>query len=239
MRSIPKISPCGDAALTVEFPQIVDAQINAQVLGLDAEIGRAALTGVIESAPTYASVLVYFDPLLTSFGRLRDQIYDLNTRTTPIDDTGDRWTIPVCYGGGHGFDLDDVSELHQLDPTEVANRHAAPDYRIYMIGFLPGFAYLGGLDPILFTPRRPTPRTKVPAGSIVIGGVQTAVGSIVGPSGWHVIGATPVRMFMARRDPVVFVKPGDRVNFEPITAKQYGAMYSAAERGEIVAVRSQ
>ena len=231
----PKFAPCGDAALTVEFAQAIDTDINACVLGLDAEIANAAIAGIQETVPTYGSLLVYYDPLVTSFATLRGELVALCAKAIAIRSTGAGWTIPVTYGGEFGFDLDAVAAFHGLDPQEVVRRHTAAPYRIFMIGFLPGFTYLGGLDPTLALPRRPVPRLKVPAGSIVIGGLQAAIGSIEGPSGWHVIGRTPVRLFMPERDPLVFVKPGDTIALRPISAAEHQALEHDAAGGALVA----
>jgi KipI family sensor histidine kinase inhibitor len=143
--------------------------------------------------------------------------------------------VPVVYGGEFGIDLDDVAARHGLDPAEVVARHAAPEYRVYMIGFAPGYAYLGGLDPALATPRRETPRMRTPAGTIAVGGVQASVASIEAPSGWHLLGRTPVRAFMPGRDPVFLLRPGDRVRFEPVPASAWDALDRRAQAGELVA----
>ncbi len=233
--SPPTVLACGDAALTVQFAQTVDADINARVLGLDSEINNAGLSGVIETAPTYGSVLVYYDPLVTTFAILRSRILELCQNASEITDTGVGWVIPVAYGGTHGFDLEAVALHHGMPAEEIVRRHTSSSYRVFMVGFLPGFTYLGGLDPLLAIPRRAVPRVTVPAGSIVIGGVQTAIGSIVGPSGWHVVGSTPVCSFMPERDPVIFINPGDRIVFEPISTAEHRSLSAAAARGELVA----
>ena len=139
------------------------------------------------------------------------------------------------YGGDHGFDLEEVAQQLKIDPEEIIRRHAASRYQVFMIGFLPGFTYLGGLDQTITTSRRTVPRHRIPAGSIVIGGKQTAVASIEGPSGWHVIGRTPVHAFMPRRDPVVFMMPGDRIVLEPVSADAFSELAVRARRGELVA----
>ena len=231
----PAIHPCGDAALTVEFAPRVDAGINARVLGLDATLNKAGLTGVVETAPSYGSVLVYYNPLVTTFAILRHRILQLCLTAPDISGTGAGWVIPVAYGGNLGFDLAAVADHLGVAAEEIVERHTSARYRVFMVGFLPGFTYLGGLDPDLAIPRRPVPRVCVPPGSIVIGGVQTAIGSIAGPSGWHVVGSTPVRPFMARRDPVIFIQPGDKVMFEAISAAEYRDLSASAAEGAIVA----
>ena len=128
-----------------------------------------------------------------------------------------------------------VAARHGLTPAQLIQKHAAPIYRVYMIGFVPGYAYLGGLDPTIATPRREVPRARVPAGTISIGGIQAVVASIEAPSGWHLLGRTPVRSFMPDRDPIFLIEAGDRVQFEPIDASRWDALDRAAAAGEPVA----
>ena len=198
---LPSIAPCGDCALAVEFAQSIETKVNARVRALDEALTLEPLKGVLETMPAYGSLLVQYDPQLTSFAILSVEIRNRASScgTAKVRQTG--WCIPVVYGGQFGFDLEAVSRELNLDPDEIVHRHAASRYHVFMIGFLPGFTYLGGLDQTISTPRRPVPRPRIPAGSIVIGGKQTAVASIEGPSGWHVIGRTPVHAFMADRDP--------------------------------------
>jgi len=141
----------------------------------------------------------------------------------------------VVYGGAFGIDLEEVGARHGLTSRKVVDLHAEALYRIYMIGFLPGFAYLGGLDPRLATPRRTQPRAKIPSGSIIIGGAQAAVGSIECPSGWHLLGRTPVRSYAPERDPVFLLAAGDEVVSRPIDASRWDALEKAATAGEPVA----
>jgi KipI family sensor histidine kinase inhibitor len=139
------------------------------------------------------------------------------------------------YGGDFGIDLEDVAARHGISSAELISKHSSPTYRVYMIGFLPGFSYLGGLDPAIATPRRESPRTDTPAGTISIGGVQALVASIAAPSGWHLLGRTPVRTFMPGRDPTFLLGPGDRVRFEAIPASRWDALDRAAASGDPVA----
>lgn len=233
-----RVLPCGDAALTIEFGNIVDASVSARVLDLDARLAAAHVTGVIEAVPTYRSLLVHYDPEATDFATLSANLLALVPSRTSANHHGTTWRIPVVYGADFGIDLEDVAAHHQITTAEIIARHAKPIYRIYMIGFLPGFTYLGGLDPALAMPRRQVPRTKAPAGLIAIGGAQACIGSIEGPSGWHILGRTPVRAFMPQRDPAVFMAPGDRVFLDPIPREKFEALDAAAERGALVAERS-
>jgi KipI family sensor histidine kinase inhibitor len=220
--------------LTVEFGQEIDPRLNARVLSLDQRVGRG-LDGVIETVPTYRSLLVHYDPETTDYARLSAALLELAEGLPDAPFEGRLWRIPVVYGGVFGIDLDDIAQRHNLTPQEVIARHAAPVYRVYMIGFLPGFTYLGGLDPSLATPRRVTPRNRTPAGTVSIGGPQALVASIEAPSGWHLLGRTPVRTFMPERDPVFLIAAGDRVVFEPTDASQWDRLDRAASSGDPVA----
>jgi 5-oxoprolinase (ATP-hydrolysing) subunit B len=190
---------------------------------------------VVETVPTYRSLLVHYDPLATDFARLSEAILALcgDLPDTPAE--ARIWRIPVVYGGDFGIDLEDVAARHGIAAADLIARHSAPTYRVYMIGFLPGFSYLGGLDPAIATPRRESPRTDTPAGTISIGGVQALVASIAAPSGWHLLGRTPVRTFMPGRDPTFLLGPGDRVRFEAIPPSRWDALDRAAASGDPVA----
>lgn len=227
--------PCGDAAVTVEFGSEIDPAVNARVLALDAAINAAKLPGLIETVPTYRSLMVQFDPLAFDYGAFEARVRALvpGLKTDAI--AGRRWKVPVVYGGDFGIDLDATAERHGLTPTQLIDRHAAPVYRVYMIGFMPGFTYLGGLDPAIATPRRVDPRPMTPAGCISIGGIQALVAGQAMPSGWHILGRTPVRTFMAGRDPAFLTAPGDEVVFEPTGAARWDALEKAAAAGEPVA----
>jgi 5-oxoprolinase (ATP-hydrolysing) subunit B len=230
---LPRILPCGDAALTVEFGREIDPAVNARVLALDVRVG--GLAGVLESVPTYRSLLVHYDPEAIEFHALASALLDLAADLPETAREGCLWRIPVVYGGEFGIDLEETARRHRLTPADLVQRHAAPVYRVYMSGFLPGFAYLGGLDPSIATPRRESPRAKTPAGTISMGGVQALVASIEAPSGWHLLGRTPVRNFMLDRDPVFILEPGDRVVFEPVAPERWEALDRAAEAGDLVA----
>jgi KipI family sensor histidine kinase inhibitor len=219
----------------VEFGDTIDPDLNGRVLALDDIVRTRAPDGVLETVPTYRSLLVHFDPTRTAFEELADFLTAEAGTLVPQRTVGRRWKVPVVYGGAFGADLEDVAERHGLTPSQVVERHAAAVYRIYMIGFMPGFAYLGGLDPNLATPRRTQPRARIPGGSIIIGGAQAAVASIECPSGWHLLGRTPVRSYAPERDPAFLLAAGDEVVFEPIDPSRWEALERAALAGEPVA----
>ncbi|MBB5045669.1 KipI family sensor histidine kinase inhibitor [Rhodopseudomonas rhenobacensis] len=234
--SPPRILPSGDAAITVEFGREIDQRASERVLQLDRALSEAPITGVSETVPTYRSLLVHYDPEQIGFDELGERLTALAQAETPSTAASIRhWRIPVCYGGEYGVDLDDVATSLGLSPEEVVRRHAAGDYRVAMIGFTPGWSYLSGLDPSLTMPRRQSPRLLTPAGTISIGGVQAGVQCLPGPSGWHLLGRTPVRTYQLHRDPIFLLEPGDIVRFFAIDARQFAEQDAAAERGAVVA----
>lgn len=231
---LPRILPCGDAAVAVEFGRDIDPAVNARVLALDARV-NGAVPGVVETVPTYRSLLVHYDPVETDFMALKTALLDLAEDLPATARDGRLWRIPVVYGGEFGIDLEETARRHGISTDELIKRHSDPIYSVYMIGFLPGLVYLGGLDPSIATSRRETPRPSLPAGNVSIGGVQALIATIEAPSGWHMLGRTPVRNFMLGRDPVFIVQAGDRVKFEPVPAARWDALDRAAAAGELVA----
>lgn len=231
-----RLLPCGDTALTVEFGSVIDARLNARVLALDAALVREAPPGLRETVPTYRSLLVHFDPVDTDLPALKARIVELAAKATGVDRRTRRWRVPIVYGGEHGMDLEGTAATHGLTSEALIERHLAATYTVAMIGFMPGFAYLSGLDGELATPRRLEPRQKVPAQSISIGGAQCAISTVEGPSGWHMIGQTPARGFMLRRDPVFLYEPGDEIRFEQIGAGEWHGLNERAAAGEQIAV---
>lgn len=234
--TFPRILPCGDAAATVEFGEVIDADLNAQVLALDTDLEASPIAGVVETVPTYRSLLIHYDLMRTGFSDLKSQLLNrIDKRSVAIGKPSRTWRIPVVYGGEYGVDLTAVAERHGIVPDEVVARHTAGDYRVAMLGFTAGFCYLSGLDPSIATPRRDNPRQNTPAGTISIGGAQAAVQCLASPSGWHLLGRTPVRSFHPERDPVFLIEPGDAVSFFPIDAHEWDLLDRAAAGGEPVA----
>ena len=231
----PRFLACGDAAVTIEFGTTIDPAISARVLALDAALNAAAVPGLIETVPTYRSLMLQFDPLRLDYEDLQRRVSALAGKLETDTKGGRRWRVPVVYGGSFGIDLEATAELHGLTPAQLIDKHSAPVYRVYMIGFMPGFTYLGGLDPTIATPRRTDPRPMTPAGVISIGGIQALIGGQAMPSGWHILGRTPVRTFMAGREPAFLIEAGDEVVFEPVDAARWDTLDQAAEVGEPVA----
>jgi KipI family sensor histidine kinase inhibitor len=231
----PRLLPSGDSAITVEFSRNIDDAANQRVLALDRTLGREPVAGVTETVPTYRSLLVHYDPLLIDFGALSEKLAVLAQLPVPAAAKTRRWRIPVVYGGEHGIDLEDVAKTLKTTPDDIVARHIAGDYRVAMIGFTPGWSYLSGLQDSLHMPRRQSPRLLTPAGTISIGGVQTGVQCLAGPSGWHLLGRTAVRTYQLHRDPTFLLEPGDHVRLFAVDAKTFAEQDRAAERGEIVA----
>lgn len=231
----PRLLPSGDSAITIEFSKQIDDDANARVLALDRLLADAGVAGITETVPTYRSLLVHYDPGVVGFDALGGQLLALAEQARPVATTTRRWRIPVAYGGEHGIDLEDVAKTLNTTPDAIVARHVAGDYRVAMIGFTPGWSYLSGLEAGLHMARRPNPRLLTPAGTISIGGVQTGVQCLAGPSGWHLLGRTAVRTYQFRRTPTFLLEPGDHVMFSVIDDKTFAEQDRAAEAGEIVA----
>jgi KipI family sensor histidine kinase inhibitor len=233
--SPPRILPSGDSAITVEFSHNIDDAANERVLALDRILAKQPVEGVTETVPTYRSLLVHFDPARIDFDALGRQLVSLAQLPAPPVTKARRWRIPVTYGGEYGIDLEDVAKTLKTTPDDIVARHVAGDYRVAMIGFTPGWSYLSGLPDFLHMPRRANPRLLTPAGTIAVGGVQTGIQCLAGPSGWHHLGRTAVRTYQLHRDPTFLLEPGDRVTFAPVDVKTFAEQDRAAEAGEIVA----
>jgi len=225
----PRFLPSGDTALVVEFGKRVDRRLSATVIGLAERIRAADLGGVTETVPTFRSLLVHYDPLATSAERLTGQISGLIGGTAAAHATGRPWRIPACHDDEFAPDLAEVAATAGLTPDEAIVLHGAERYHVYMIGFLPGFAYLGDVPEALQLPRRDNPRVSVPAGSVAIAAGMTAVYPNESPGGWHLIGRTPVPLFDLCAEPPALLRPGDAVVFEPIPKAEFERIARAVE----------
>lgn len=212
----PTIDPLGESGLLVTLGDRVDRGIVARVHAAVMALRAARLPGVEEIVPAYASLAVYFDRSRTTRAALESAVAELvgeMAYAAPVLAPGRSLEIPTRYDGA---DLDEIARVTRLDVAEVIARHSERRYIVYALGFAPGFAYLGDLDPALVVPRRATPRTRVPAGSVAIAGAQTAVYPFATPGGWHLVGTTTLVMFDARRSPAALLAVGDEVRFVPV-----------------------
>ncbi len=214
--STPRVLRVGDAALSVDFGEALDPALAARVRALDASLTTLPLAGVRESWPTCRALLVLYDPDVALFDDLAADLRRRAGRAEPPPAPTRTHVVRVRYGGDDGPDLADVARACGLRETDVVALHTGREYDALMLGFLPGFAYLGLLPPELELPRRATPRARVPSGSVAIAGRQTGVYPASSPGGWHLIGRTSARLFDARHDPPALVRAGDRVRFVPV-----------------------
>jgi len=219
----------GDRALIVEFGDRVDRALSEEVLRLNAIIHSNALSGVVETVPTFRSLMVHYDPLVTTRAGLEQAIRTLFDRNRSPRTDAMLWRVPVCYEGEFAPDLAEVARITGLTPDEVVALHSGTRFHIYMLGFLPGFPYMGDLPRALALPRRADPRLRVPAGSISIATSLTAIYPYESPGGWHLIGATPIRLFDAERPRPALFAPGDAIAFEAIDATSFAAIRQAVE----------
>jgi antagonist of KipI len=217
LTSYPRVRPVGDAALTVEFGEAIDPRLNSRVRALDLWLAESPLPGVIETVPTYRSLLVCYDPGQASFKAMSDALLERSALDGPPLPPGPLLQIPTVYGGDEGPDLADVAAACGLGVDQVVELHTSQEFTALMLGFMPGFAYLGPLPEALRVPRRATPRPHVPGGSVGVAGCQTGVYPRASPGGWCLIGRTSVRMFDAAAQRAALIAPGDRVRFERVS----------------------
>lgn len=224
-----EIKPVGCQAVQVIFEQKIEESINKKVMALKEMLSGSprAFSGVpagavCETIPTFAALLIYYDPMLTDYLSMKNMLEGiLSSMKKEKQAKGRLIEIPVCYGGTYGEDLAFVARHAGMTEEEVIRLHSSRDYRIYMLGFLPGFPYLGGMDERIFTPRMESPRTKIPAGSVGIGGEQTGIYPVESPGGWRLIGRTPVKLFNPQKNGELPYEAGDWIRFCPIGEEEY------------------
>jgi inhibitor of KinA len=224
------ISPLGDSALIVCFGNIISEEINSKVLLLVQAIEKAGLVAVKDVVPAYSSVAVYYDVIAimkehtntSAFKLMSEQIETLLSQSLASPYTAFRnMQIPVCYSLKYGLDLADITEQTKLSAEEIINLHTSKKYKVYMIGFLPGFAYMGTVDERIAVPRKLEPRLRIEAGSVGIAGRQTGIYPLASPGGWQVVGRTPVKLFNKEKEDPVFFRAGDQVQFYSITEDEF------------------
>lgn len=210
----PRLLPLGDSSLLIQLGEEIDFTVNQRVHALASLIEGASKPGIVETVPAYATLLVHYDPLILSFTQLHKY---LRTQIDLVEETAHRKRrrveVPVHYGGENGVDLESVAVKLQLSVADVIRLHSETIYTVYMMGFTPGFPYMGTLPDELLMPRLETPRTRVPAGTVAIAGIQTGIYSIDSPGGWHLIGWTPLKLFDPESDSPFLFRPGDEVKF--------------------------
>lgn len=217
----PRYLDAGESAIVVEFGRVVDVALHDRVLALDAQVSAAKIDGVSETVPTYRSLMMYYDSRRIGRDELITQVEGLLARTTAVRIEAKRRIVPVCYTPPHAEDLAEVAQRLQLSEARILELFTRATYRVYMFGFLPGFAYLGRLPKALEIPRRETPRSPTPMGSVQIAGEQVVITGVAMTTGWYMIGRTPLRVFdLARETPFIF-DVGDEIVFEPIDAAAF------------------
>ena len=213
----PRFLTAGDRAMVVELGDSISPETNRRVHGLVRALEGHAIPGIVDLVPTYRSLLVLYNPLLSSFDGLRETVASLDSEAADAGkEEPNVVEVPTVYGGEHGPDLDFVAEHNGLSPDEVVEIHSGTDYPVYMLGFTPGFPYLGGMSEKLHTPRLATPRTVTPGGSVGIAEAQTGVYPVQSPGGWRIIGRTPLALFDPEREPPSLLNAGDVVRFVPV-----------------------
>jgi inhibitor of KinA len=214
MKFKPKIVPAGDAAVLVQLGDEIDIAINQYVHALAALINVSPLSGLIETVPAYGTLLVHYDPLILSFVHIRNYLREKITQVHDnVSPDRKQLEIPVRYGGEYGVDLESVAHHCQLQIEDVIRIHSEKIYTVFMMGFTPGFPYMGKLDDAIRMPRLETPRTRVPAGTVAIAGSQTGIYPIDSPGGWQLIGWTPLQLFNPESESPFLFSPGDEVKF--------------------------
>ena len=218
----PRILPTGDRALTVELGNEIDEHINARIMGLISILSNERIRGIEEFVPSFCSVLIHYNPAVLSYQKMTEIVN--RAFNVPFQEGTHHKRIvkiPVCYDREYGPDIDDVARHAGISTEEVIKIHTSTPYLVYMLGFQPGFPYLGGLDERIHTPRLETPRIKLEAGSVGIGGGQTGLYPMESPGGWRIIGVTPVRCYNPEKDMPIPYMAGDHIKFESITKEEF------------------
>lgn len=226
------IKQFSENALTIYMGDDVDAQVNRQLVSLKNEIESLELEGVEEIVISYTSLIIYYDLFKADVAAIEAGVNDIDTKALLKGEFEYKIVeIPVCYGGDYGPDIGSFSE-DGLSTEDVIEMHSNKEYIVYMLGFMPGFPYLGGLDEKLHKGRLETPRVRIPAGSVGIGGKQTGMYPFESPGGWNLLGRTPVPLFDGRRDEPILYQAGDRIVYRSISEDEYKEIEALAEKGE-------
>lgn len=228
----------GDTSLSVEFGNEISEEINAKIRAFNIALQQSKIEGIVETVPTYRSLMVHYDPGVIAYAPLVKRMEGLLGRLDQIKiPPSEVLEIPVLYGGEEGPDLEFVAKHNGKTPEQVIQIHTSTEYLIYMLGFTPGFTYLGGMSDEIATPRLTTPRVKIPAGSVGIAGAQTGVYPIDSPGGWQLIGRTPVRMYDPNREEPILPQAGQYIKFYQIDKAEYDRIAAAEAAGTYVCKR--
>lgn len=228
-----KFLTAGDSAILIEFGNDISPEINRKITATVSLLKEQQIEGVVDLIPAFCSLLVSYDLRIVSYEMMEERLRQL-VKVDVKSEVGERKVIeiPVCYGGEYGPDIATVAEHAGMTETEVIALHSSKDYLIYMIGFLPGFSYLGGLDERLNTPRLANPRIKINAGSVGIGGSQTGIYPLDSPGGWQLIGMTPVKTYDAERTIPILYEAGDYIRFVPIDEEEFKRIKKLVDSNE-------
>lgn len=228
-----RILTAGDSSILVEFGKEISPEINRKITATVQLMREQHIEGVVDVIPAFCSLLINYDPRVTSYDEIKERMQCLVKVDAFLDEERRRiFEIPVCYGGEYGPDIANIAEHAGLSEEEVIKIHSSRDYLIYMLGFLPGFCYLGGLDERIHTPRLANPRIKINAGSVGIGGSQTGIYPLDSPGGWQLMGMTPVKTYDPGREVPILVEAGDYIRFKPIDEAEFKRIKELVERGE-------
>ncbi|HYF82628.1 MAG TPA: 5-oxoprolinase subunit PxpB [Clostridia bacterium] len=223
----------GDKGLVVEFGNEISEAVNKKVRNLYLAIKKSQMPGIYEMIPTYRSLLIQYNPIEIEVNKLIEKLMEIEMSLDSIDLPKPRIIeIPTIYGGEFGEDLKFVSEHNGMSEDEVIKIHSSVDYRIYMLGFSPGFPYLGGMSEKIETPRLKIPRTKIPAGSVGIAGKQTGIYPMESPGGWQLIGKTPLKLYDPKSETPIILQAGDYIRFVPIKKDEYVSICSLVEKNQ-------
>lgn len=222
----------GDSSVLIVFGDTISTEINQKISSTVRLIREQRIEGVVDMIPTYVSLLINYNPLVITYDALRARLENILRLETKAEESVKRvFEIPVCYGGKFGPDLPNIAEHAGLSEEEVVKIHSSRDYLIYMLGFLPGFCYLGGLDERIHTPRLSSPRIRIPAGSVGIGGSQTGIYPMDSPGGWQLMGMTPVKTYDPEREVPILVQAGEYIRFVAIDEAEFERISREIEAG--------
>jgi KipI family sensor histidine kinase inhibitor len=237
--SYPRFLPVGDGALSVEFGDAISPALNDRVIALDIALAAAELPGIVETIPSYRSLLICYDPMELAHRQIVAEIGRLlSGRGAPRPGTSAAWSVPVIYDPPFAEDLPEVANRLGVTPEQVIAIHTGWEFQVYTVGFAPGLPYLGELPPALHISRRETPRPAVPAGAVLIGGIQATIVPVPVPSGWYQLGQTPLRPFdLQRKDPFLF-RPGDRIRFRQVNRGEYDHLMGLDRDDLLASVRT-